>query len=173
MPPSGVFLFTALFSARERARNYIRDNLYRRNQKVRGPGRRVDSRDCCSLQHVNLFYFPTRTEARLLVPPPPRRRRPPGRTGGEGGGGGGGGKLRESNRTRTVPVSSCEIFCQFTRNFPPPALSSLPPSLPPPHRDLCALAARREVSIPEETRRSGPGPLRYVPRRPRSCPTRA
>jgi len=47
-----------------------------------------------------------------------------------------GGKLRESNRTRTVPVSSCEIFCQFTRNFPPPG------SLPPP-RDLCALAAEK------------------------------
>lgn len=56
-------------------------------------------------------------------------------------------ELRESNRTPIVPLSGCEIFCQFTRNFRNGRPSS---------RDLCVLTGC-EVSIPEEIRESNPG----------------
>jgi len=157
---TAVALFPALFSARERARNYVRDNLYRRNQKVRGPGRRVDSRDCCSLQHVNLFYFPTRTAA----PSPPSS--PTLEHGREGEG------RRRKRRKTTGKQSDSDSSGIQLRNILPiySKLSASPPSL---SLAIFVRSLRAEkFSSPRRHDGAAWGPLRYVPRRPRSCRTR-
>jgi len=143
MPPSGVFLFTALFSARERARNYIRDNLYRRNQKVRGPGRRVDSRDCCSLQHVNLFYRRRRRRRRKTT-----------------------GKQSDSDSSGIQLRNILPIYSKLSTPG-----SFFPPSLPPssPSRSLRARCAPRSFH-PRGDTTEWPGATSICPETPAKLP---